>query len=169
MIRWHVLRSVSSAVADEQLRGAATPTTVGSLRVHVLHPADALLERLWASSSERSPGWIADAVQLARRLTSSETGDHSADRFADRARALGLDSVVRRRLALVADVVPDPAVLRALDALDRHGSRLAEVLWRLPSPADHLGRAWAGHAAGQGMVGGARSLLGARWAGRRLT
>jgi len=168
-IRWHVLRQVSSAVADEQLRGAAVTTAVGSSRVHLLHPADALLERLWNSSGERSPGWIADAVQLARVLAADGSGRPAAvTRFAERAHQLGIQPVVRQRLELVAATLPDPAVVAALAAVREARPVAASRLWVVPGPAGHLGRAWAGHAAGQGVASGARSLLRARWAGRRL-
>jgi len=167
-IRWHVLRHVSSRVADEQLRGAAMATTVGASTVHVLHRADALLERLWGSSGEVSPGWMADAVQLARRLAADKSsGPDPVARFAERAHQLGLQPAVRDRLALVAATIPDPAVQVALDALGAMRPTAASMLWTLPGPAAHLGRAWAGHAAGQGVVGGARSLLRARWTARR--
>jgi hypothetical protein len=168
-LRWHVLRRVSSAVADEQLRGAAVIATVGSSEVHLLHPADALLERLWSGPGDQAPGWIADAVQLARRLVVDGGGPPDpAERFAGRARRLGVLPVVRARLEVVAATIPDPAVLAVLEAAHVTRPGAGSALWALPEPAAHLGRAWAGHAAGQGVAGGARSLLQARWKARRL-
>jgi len=168
-IRWHVLRGVRSSVADEQLHGAAVPAVVGSSRVHLLHPADALVERLWNSAGDPTPGWVADAVQLARRLDGDGRDGDAIERVARRARALGVLPAVRDRLALVAATVPDAAVLAVLDALGATRPSLASALWTLPEPVARRGRVWAGHAAGQGVVRGGRSLVRARWASRQLT
>lgn len=166
-IRWQLLRGIGSQVADEQLRGAALSTTVGSARVHLLHPADALVERLWNAPDDLGPGWIVEVVALARRLevAQPELGvDPNAGpaRFASRARSLGLSGVLRERLDVVADVLDDPAVSSARAALDRTRRGAVEALWSLPGPVAGVGRTWAGHAAGQGLVGGARSVLRVR-------
>jgi hypothetical protein len=168
-IRWHVLRRISSPVADEQLRGAAVAVAVGSSAVHVLHPADALVERLWSGAGESTHGWIADAVQLARRLTAERDGRSQATaRFARRAQHLGIVPALLERLEVVAAVIPDAAVVEALDGLRATRPGPTSMLWTIPGAAGRLGRAWAGHAAGQGAARGARSLLRARWSSRQV-
>lgn len=164
-VRWHVLPGISSSVVDEQLHGAALPATVDGSAVRVLHPADALLHRAWVAPAERTWGWIADVVVLARRLVAHPA---DLDRCARRVAHLGVGSVVADRLALAADTVGDPAVRAVLEALTARPTGALAVLHRLPPPAATLGRAWAGHAAGQGLAAGGRSLLRAQWTARQL-
>ena len=162
-IRWQVLRGIGSAAAGEQLRGAALTTTIGSEQVHLLHPADALVERLWNAPEERGPGWIVEIVALARQLGVAQPDagvgpSGGVERFAARARSLGLAGVLRERLDEVAAVLADPSVSAARAALDRSRPGAIEALWTLPGPVAGVGRSWAGHAAGQGIVAGARSM-----------
>ncbi len=168
-IRWHVLRGIWSGVADEQLRGAAQVSVVGSSRVHLLHPADALVERLWTGRIESGPGWIADAVQMARRLGGDDDRHQQGamDRFARRTRDLGILPQVKAQLELAAATVPDPSLRSALVALQATRPTATSILWRLPGRAARGGRSWAGHAAGQGVIGGGRSLVRAQVAARQ--
>ncbi|HWJ61766.1 MAG TPA: hypothetical protein VNS19_07335 [Acidimicrobiales bacterium] len=155
-IRWQLLRDLPSAAVGEQLRGAAIAATVGSVRVHLLHPADALVERLWNAPGERGPGWMVEVVVSARQLGGRQP---DVERFAARAGALGIAGVLRERLAEVASAVDDPSVAAARRALDQQRPGALEALWNLPGPVAGVARNWAAHAAGQGLAAGARSMV----------
>lgn len=172
-LHWHILRGISSTAVDERLRGAAGRLDLGAIQVYLLHPVDALLERLWNGPQERSPGWIADAVRLAGQLESSSEspGDGpggSGARLARRAHRFGVQAAIREGLELVSETVPDDAVTVMLDAIRSVGPGPTGQLRRLPGPVNHLGRAWAGHAAGRSLADGARALVRAQWTAGRL-
>ncbi|HEX2578232.1 MAG TPA: hypothetical protein VHK88_17940, partial [Aquihabitans sp.] len=147
-LRWHVLRGISSAAADEQLLGASATATVEGVAVRTLHPGDALLERLWRAQDDRHADWIADAVHLARRAVGGVTGDGAggtsggASRFAARAASLRLTAEMRASLEVAHAAVPDDALAAARVALD--GPAHGPDLRALPAPLGRLGRAVAG-------------------------
>jgi hypothetical protein len=169
-VRWHVLEGIHAGVVDEQMLGASQLAMIGSSSVMLLHPADALIERLWHARREEHFGWIADVVQLARSLAGEANADARRDlaRFAARADRLGISRPLVERLDLVMAVVPDPSVRRATDALRAHRVAPVSRLWTLPRPVDHVGRSLAGHCAGQGLCAGVRSVLRARLSAHRL-
>lgn len=163
-IRWKLLRGIASEAAGEQLRASAIHTTIGAVPVRILHPADSLVERLWNAPAEQGPGWIVEVVVVARQLAVDQpdvgvAATGGVGRFSSRARALGVSAVLRQRLDRVAAVVDDPTVAAARAALDAGIRHPAERLWDLPGPVAGLGRSWASHAAGQGVLAGARSMV----------
>jgi hypothetical protein len=170
-VRWHVLRDIQAAVVDEQFIGASRPTMVGSSAVRLLHPADALIERLWHGPREQHPTWIADVVQLGRCLARlATTGDEGRAfaRFGARAHRLGIARPLSEHLELALAVVPDPRVHPAIDALRGRRPSSASVVWALAGPTHRVGRSLAGHCAGQGLGAGLASLLRAQLSKRRL-
>jgi hypothetical protein len=170
-VRWHVLRGIQAAVVDEQFLGASLPAAVGSSAVRLLHPADALVERLWHGPREQHPTWIADVVQLGRRLArQARTGDQGGGfaQFGARAHRLGIARHLSEHLELALEVVPDPTVLPAIDALRGRRPSSASVVWALAVPTHRVGRSVAGHCAGQGLGAGLASLLRAQVSKRRL-
>ena len=169
-LRWHVLRRVPARVVDEQFLGASQPVTVGSSALRVLHPADAMIERLWHASRE-DPGWIADAVQLGRQLaaeTAVLVSGGALARFATRTDRLGIGRRLTERLALARAVVPDPGLTLAIDALATGHPSSVSALWALADSAGGKARPLAGHCAGQGVRAGVVSLLRAQVTARRL-
>ena len=170
-VRWHVLRDIHAAVVDEQFIGASRPATVGTSAVRLLHPADALVERLWHGPRERHPTWIADVLQLGRCLSRpATTGDEGRGfaQLAARASRLGIAHPLSTHLELALTVVPDPTVHPAIDALRERRPSSASVVWALAGPAHRVGRSLAGHCAGQGVGAGLASLLRAQMSKRRV-
>lgn len=159
VVRWHILSGISSRIAGEQLWGASWLAKFGSTRVRLLHPADALLELLWRPITEPGPGWVADAVVLARHALDAETG---LGVFGDRCRHFGVDQVIRRLLQQASAALPDPAFEIALAALAGSRPRSIAGLWNLPMGLARLGEPLAGHAAGQPLAAGVRSLVRSR-------
>jgi hypothetical protein len=170
-VRWHVLRGIQAPVVDEQFIGASQPATVGSSSVRFLHPADAVIERLWHGPREQHPAWLADVVQLgrclARRGTTGDEGRGFA-RFAARAHRLGIARFLSEHLELALAVVPDPTVRPVIDALRERRPSSASAVWALAGPTHRVGRSLAGHCAGQGLGAGLASLLRAQITKRRL-
>ena len=172
-IRWKLLRGIASEAAGEQLRASAVHTTIGALPVRVLHPADALVERLWNAPAEQGPGWIVEVVVVARQLAVDQpdvgvAATGGVGRFASRARALGVSAVLRQRLDRVAAVVDDDSVAAARAALHAGTQSPVERLWGLPGPAARIGRSLACHSAGQGVIAGARSVVRLRRSAARV-
>jgi hypothetical protein len=170
-VHWHVLRGIHNLVVDEQLLGASRTSTLGTSAVKLLHPADALVERLWHGPRQPHPAWIADVVQLARRLAAdAPTADdgHELARFSARVHRLGIGRPLSEQLELALAVIPDPAVRLAIDALHTGRASSVSTLWALADSGNRALRSLAGHCAGQGLRAGSASLLRAQLTKRRL-
>ena len=109
-LHWRVFTASRSPVSDRAFFDAAVPLELGSVRAWRMCDPDLLLhvlEHAGHDEQESRLQWIVDAVQVLRSIGPDRAAE-AAERLAAQARAHALVDPVRKRLALVLDIVDDP-------------------------------------------------------------